>query len=152
MISAIDTNILLDVFLTDKRFAAKSARLLTLGYDKGALIICDIVCAELVAQFGNRRKLDDTLATINVSISSSDLDSAFLAGERRRNYRKSGGKRKRIITDFLIGTHAAMNAERFLTRDRGFYKSYFPEFQILFLDKIVSAVMSATWYGPKYTK
>ncbi len=152
MISAIDTNILLDVFLTDKRFAAESARLLTLGYDEGALIICDIVYAELVAQFGNRRKLDDTLATMNVSISSSDVDIAFLAGERWRNYIKSGGKRKRIITDFLIAAHAAMNAERFLTRDRGFYKSFFPELQILFLDKIVSAVISATLYGPQYTK
>ena len=133
MISAIDTNILLDVFLPDKRFAAESARLLKLGYDEGALIICDIVYAELVPQFGNRGKLDDTLATINVSISSSDVDIAFLAGERWGNYRKSGGKRKRIITDFLIGAHAAIKAERFLTRDRGFYKSYFPELQILTL-------------------
>jgi len=131
MISAIDTNILLDVFLPDKRFAAGSAMLLKLGYDEGALIICDIVYAELVPQFGNRRKLDDTLATINVSLSSSDVEIAFLAGERWGHYRKSGGKRKRIITDFLIGAHAAIKAERFLTRDRGFYKSYFPELQIL---------------------
>ena len=133
MISAIDTNILLDVFLPDKRFAAGSGMLLKLGYDEGALIICDIVYAELVPQFGNRRKLDDTLATINVSLSSSDVDIAFLAGERWGHYRKSGGKRKRIITDFLIGAHAATKAERFLTRDRGFYESYFPELQILSL-------------------
>jgi predicted nucleic acid-binding protein len=131
MISAIDTNILLDVFLPDKRFAAGSGMLLKLGYDEGALIICDIVYAELVPQFGNRRKLDDTLATINVSLSSSDVDIAFLAGERWGHYRKSGRKRKRIITDFLIGAHAAIKAERFLTRDRGFYKSHFPELQIL---------------------
>lgn len=74
MIFAIDTNILLDVFLPDKRFAAESAKLLKLAYNEGALIICDIVYAELVPQFGNRRSLDATLATINVSLSSLDAD------------------------------------------------------------------------------
>ena len=131
MICAIDTNILLDVFLPDKDYAARSANLLRLAYDQGALIICDIVYAELVPQFKDRPKLDETLATINVSLSSSDAAIAFLAGERWGRYRKSGGKRKRIITDFLIGAHAAIKAERFLTRDRGFYKSYFPVLKIL---------------------
>ncbi len=75
--------------------------------------------------------LDNTLTTINVSLSSIDADIAFLAGKKWNLYRKSGGTRERIITDFLIGAHALMKAERFLTRDRGFYKSYFPELQIL---------------------
>jgi predicted nucleic acid-binding protein len=133
MITAIDTNILLDIFLPDKKFATKSATLLKLAYDEGALIICDIVYAELVPQFEERQRLDDTLRKINVSLSSTDTDIAFLAGERWNLYRKSGGIRKRIITDFLIGAHAMNKAERFITRDRGFYKSYFPELQILTL-------------------
>lgn len=131
MITAVDTDILLDIFLPDKKFAAKSAELLKLAYDEGALIICDIVYAELVPQFGERQSLDDTLKMINVSFSSTDTDIAFLAGERWRHYRKSGGARKRIITDFLIGAHALKKAERFISRDRGFYRSYFPELQIL---------------------
>jgi len=131
MISAIDTNILLDVFLPDKMFAEQSARLLKLAYDEGALIICEIVYAELVPQFGDRRRLDSALATLNVSVSSSNTDIAFLAGEKWGQYKKSGGTRERIITDFLIGAHASIKAERFLTRDRGFYKPYFPELSIL---------------------
>ena len=131
MITAVDTNILLDVFLPDERFASDSAKLLKLAYDEGALIICDIVYAELVPQFEDRQRLDNTLAAINVSLSSVDADVAFLAGEKWGLYRKSRGKRQRIITDFLIGAHATIKAERFLTRDRGFYKSYFPELEIL---------------------
>ena len=131
MISAVDTNILLDVFLPDKRFAEESARLLKVAYDEGALIICDIVYAELVPQFGNGRALEDALGTLHVSVSPSTTDSAFLAGERWGHYRKSGGTRERIITDFLIGAHASIKAGRFLTRDRGFYASYFPELSIL---------------------
>lgn len=131
MITAVDTNILLDVFLPDERFAADSAKLLKLAYDEGALIICHIVYAELVPQFEDRQRLDNTLAAINVSLSSVDADVAFLASEKWGLYRKSRGKRQRIITDFLIGAHATIKAERFLTRDRGFYKSYFPELEIL---------------------
>lgn len=133
MITAVDTNILLDVFLPDKKFASGSSELLKLAYDEGALVICDIVYAELVPQFEKRSMLDSTLSTISVSLSSIDKDVAFLAGERWKVYRKSGGKRKRIITDFLIGAHAMIKAERFLTRDRGFYKSYFPDLRIFSL-------------------
>ena len=131
MITAVDTNIFLDVFLPDERFASDSAKLLKLAYDEGALIICDIVYAELVPQFEDRQRLNNTLAAINVSLSSVDADVAFLAGEKWGLYRKSRGKRQRIIKDFLIGAHATIKAERFLTRDRGFYKSYFPELEIL---------------------
>ena len=134
MITAVDTNILLDVFLPDNKFASSSAKLLKLAYDEGALIICDIVYAELVSQFEERSILDKTLATINVSLSSVDTNVAFLSGEKWSLYRKSGGKRERIITDFLIGAHAMIKAERFLTRDRGFYRSYFPDLQIFSLE------------------
>jgi predicted nucleic acid-binding protein len=133
MITAVDTNILLDVFLPDKRFASNSIELLKLAYDEGALIICDIVYAELVPQFEDRFILDSTLEKINVTLVSVNIDAAFLAGEKWSLYRKSGGKRERIISDFLIGAHAFIKAERFLTRDRGFYRSYFPELEIVSL-------------------
>ncbi|MBW2109460.1 MAG: type II toxin-antitoxin system VapC family toxin [Deltaproteobacteria bacterium] len=131
MITAVDTNILLDVFLPDKKFAESSANFLKQAYNEGALIICDIVYAELVPQFRDRKKLDQTLATINASCSSLDPDAAFLAGKRWSEYRRAGGKRNRIITDFLIGAHALTKSDRFLSRDRGFYKSYFPDLRIL---------------------
>jgi predicted nucleic acid-binding protein len=54
----------------------------------------------------------------------------FLAGGKWAMYRQLGGKRERIITDFLIGAHATLRAERFLTRDRGFYRSYFSSLHI----------------------
>ena len=131
MITAVDTNVLLDVFLPDKRFAESSATLLKQAYDEGALVICDIVYAELAPQFGDRRNLDRALMTINVTCSSLDPETAFLAGQRWYAYTRAGGKRARIITDFLIGAHALTKADRFLSRDRGFYKSYFSDLQIL---------------------
>ena len=127
MIAAVDTNILLDIFLPDKKFVESSTNLLKTAFDQGGLIICDIVYAELVPQFKKRPLLDRTLEVLNISVSSLGNDTAYLAGEKWGEYKEKGGKRDRIITDFLIGAHAVIKADRFLTRDRGFYKSYFPD-------------------------
>jgi predicted nucleic acid-binding protein len=131
MITAIDTNVLLDVFLPDKKYIDRSAALLRQAYDEGALVICEVVYSELVPQFNDRSLLDSTLARINVTLSSMDSDVAYVAGEKWGLYRKVGGKKERIITDFLIGAHALLKADRFLTRDRGFYKKYFQDLKIL---------------------
>jgi predicted nucleic acid-binding protein len=131
MITAVDTNILLDVFLPDKKHCDDSRELLKSAYNEGALIICEIVYAELAPQFSSRDELDKALNTINLTISLTDIEIAYMAGEKWGLYRKRGGTRKRIITEFLIGAHALMKADRFLTRDRGFFHSYFSDIDIM---------------------
>ena len=127
MITAVDTNVLLDVFLPDKVYLDSSSMLLRQAYDDGALMICHLVYAELVPQFIDRAKLDQALTQLNVQIASLDEEVAFLAGTKWLEYRTAGGSRERIIADFMIGAHAELRTDRFLTRDRGFYETYFPD-------------------------
>ena len=127
MISAVDTSVLLDVFLPDERHGPRSKEWLRDAYDRGAILVCDVVYAELVPAFEGRSKLDEALREINVTISPLDTSIAYEAGLRWLRYRQAGGPRTRIITDFLIGAHATALADTFITRDRGFYATYFPK-------------------------
>ena len=127
MITAVDTSVLLDVFLPDDRHGEASRQRLRLAYDAGAIIICDIVYAELAPAFPDRDALDQALSAVNVACSPVDSGIACEAGLRWKRYRAAGGSRTRILPDFLIGAHALAAAETFLTRDRGFYRTYFPE-------------------------
>ena len=128
MITAVDTSVLLDVFLPDERHGPESKKLLTNAYDRGAILVCDVVYAELVSAFNERSALDGALREISATVSPLDTAIAYEAGLRWFRYRQAG-PRGRIISDFLIGAHAAITADTFLTRDRGFYATYFPELQ-----------------------
>jgi len=127
VITAVDTSVLLDIFLPDDQHGEPSKQRLRAAYDGGAIVVCDIVYAELAAMFGDRAALDGALQAINVSASPINTTIAYEAGLRWKRYRDAGGPRKRIISDFLIGAHALEVADAFLTRDRGFFSTYFPE-------------------------
>lgn len=127
MITAVDTNVLFDLFRTDALHHAQSRGWLRRAYDRGAIVVCDVVYAELVPFFADRAALDAALREIGASLASLDAASAYEAGRRWQRYRAAGGPRQRIMPDFLIGAHAITVADTFLTRDRGFYATYFPE-------------------------
>ena len=131
MITFVDTNILLDVFLPDPEYGESSSGALEKAFKEGSLIINEIVYAELAPQFESRAPLDEVLGKLGIRTVLIDTEVAFLAGGVWKGYRKSGGKRNRILADFLIGAHARLKADRLLTRDRGFYKKYFKGLAIL---------------------
>ena len=131
MTTAVDTNVLLDVIENNPQFAAKSQDWLDTARSRGSVIICTVVYGELVPSFGSKSEMDDTLEELDVELSPIDDAIAYEAGLRWQQYRQAGGTRARILPDFIIGAHALAAADTFLTRDQGFYRSYFPELQEL---------------------
>jgi predicted nucleic acid-binding protein len=154
MITAVDTNILLDILIPDETFLKSSKELLDQHISKGQLIICELVYAELSSQFLEEQELRSFIADTGIRLVPSDQRVLSLAGRTWKEYRRnrkaqiqcpSCGKsihiacpvckyplkiRQHIISDFMIGAHALHNAEILLSRDRGFYKTYFKGLRI----------------------
>jgi len=132
MITEIDTNILLDILIANKKFSRSSFNRLLEAEEKGSVVICERVYSELAAAFkGNRDKLDEFLKDARIKLIPSSKDSLTLAGKMWRQYRDGGGSRERLLTDFFVGTHAMMQADCLMTRDRGFYRQYFSNLRII---------------------
>lgn len=126
----MDTNIILDVITDDPAFGASSERLLDRMDRTGSLVISEIVYAELVPQYASKDELDAALDFMRIRLVDSGADVAHLAGAKWARYRASGGSRSRVLPDFMIGAHASIHGDCLLTRDRGFYATYFPELRL----------------------
>jgi hypothetical protein len=116
---------LLDVFIPDPVFGARSVRALQRCDLEGSLVIGEAVYAELAAYFNAKEQLDRTLRESDIAVTGSGLDAIYSAGRAWKAHRAAGGKRDRIVTDFMIGGHALKQADRLLTRDQGFYRQHF---------------------------
>lgn len=126
MTTALDTNVLLDVLSSSPDFGDRSADALAKAGREGALIVCEVVYAELSAAFrGDRDRVDAFFRDLGIGLVASGRQVLVEAGRIWRAYRDTGGPRERIVTDFLVGAHARHHAAKLLTRDRGFYRRGF---------------------------
>jgi len=131
VITAVDTNVLLDVFGADPRFSTASAAALRRCLREGALIASEVVWAETATVFGDARRFQEAMDKLPVSFSPMTQEAALRAAQAWRRYRANGGPRVRIAADFLIGAHALVTADRLLTRDQGFYRQYFSGLRVI---------------------
>ena len=131
MITAVDSSVLLDVLSGDVAHGPRSAAALRQASADGALIASTIVWAEVIGAHDEPRSVTTKLDRLGLELVPDDREVAIAAGRVYRAYRRSGGTRRRILPDFLIGAHAQIHADRLLTRDRGFYRSSFRRLTIL---------------------
>jgi predicted nucleic acid-binding protein len=132
--TAVDSSVLLDVLGADPRFGAASREALRAAYDRGALVASDVVWAEVRAGFPSEAGFEEALSALGVRFEALSAEAAAAAGRLWRETRKTARSRRetsRVLADFLVGGHAALQAGALLTRDRGFYRRYFPGLKVI---------------------
>ena len=155
MTTAVDTNALL-ALLYDDAHADASEAALRRAYRNGRVVITPVVYAELAADghFESAAALDEFLTDLSIQRTDPSQAALFQAGEAFQQYtdRRPAGlqcpscgteqtvpctecgtdltPRQHIAADFLIGAHAAVDCERLLSFDSGFYATYFPSLTV----------------------
>ena len=133
MRSAVDSSVLLDVLLPDPAFGPASAAALRGAIDSGVVVACEIVWAEVRAAFSNDEQFNRAIEKLGIQFDAVSNHAAAMAGLLWRQYRSRarGSARSHLIPDFLVGTHALLQTEVLLSRDRGFYRRYFTRLRLL---------------------
>lgn len=155
MTTAVDTNALLALLYDDEHADASEVALRD-AYREGQLVITPIVYAELSADghFDAAAELDRFLADFSIQLVEPSQEALFRAGEQFQRYatRRPDGlqcpscgakravdceecgeslaPRQHVAADFLIGGHAAADADALVTFDDGFYGTYFPSLTV----------------------
>jgi predicted nucleic acid-binding protein len=135
--TAIDTNILSAVW-SNEPTAINIAQQLAKARSLGALLISPVVYAELLAYpKATESFVSGFLSETGITVDFAIEELAWVEAGRRfaqyagRRRKQRHGHPKRLLADFLIGSHALLQADRLMSLDATPYKQYFPELKLV---------------------
>ena len=92
MITAVDTNILLDVLIPDAPYGAASQQSLDTALQQGTLVLNEVVYAELAAHFPTQEELERFLADTGMRLVPSQPAALARAGRAWAAYTRQRGQ------------------------------------------------------------
>ena len=122
----VDTNVLVDVLQDDPQWAEWSVGQLRAQARVHGLAINPVIYAEISLSFSTLEALDAVVAKMALEVHETPKAALFLAGKAFAQYRRRGGAETRVLPDFFIGAHAAVNRWPLLTRDASRFRTCFP--------------------------
>ncbi len=127
----IDSNVILDIFLNDPKWADWSEDMLNRYSQSHRLYINSIIYSEISIGLSQIEPLENAIAACGFYLLEIPREALFLAGKAFVRYKKQKGLKRSILPDFFIGAHAAVAGMDLLTRDTRRYQTYFPTIKII---------------------
>lgn len=127
----IDSNVLLDIFTNDPRWADWSAGTLAHAIRTAPVFINPIVYSEVSTRFEDIEELDERMPATLLRRAPLPFPAGFLAAKAHQAYRRRGGTRIATLPDFYIGAHAVVGRLTLVTRDARRYRAAFPTLEVL---------------------
>ena len=127
----VDSNIILDVFLNDLKWADWSESKLEEYSYSSSLYINSIIYSEISIGFELIEELENAIGKGGFQLLVIPKEALFLAGKAFLKYRKRKGVKRAPLPDFFIGAQAAVLNLNLLTRDVSRYQSYFPTVKLI---------------------
>ena len=127
----VDTNVLVDVLQDDPKWAEWSIGQMRAQAALHALVINPVIYAEMSLSFTTIEALDDVVQTLALDLREIPRPALFLAAKAYAQYRRRGGSKTKVLPDFFIGAHAAVEGWPLLTRDASRFRTYFPSVDLL---------------------
>lgn len=90
MITAIDTNVLLDILVPNEKFVDLSSRAIEEAASQGSLVMCDLVYAELCVHFPTQSGCDRFVEDLEIRVEPLSRSAGFIASRTWRTYRQRG--------------------------------------------------------------
>lgn len=127
----VDSNIILDVFLNDMKWADWSESKLEECSDATSLYINSIIYTEISIGFEFIEDLESAVSKAGFQLLDIPKEALFLAGKAFVEYKRRKGVKRTPLPDFFIGAQAAVLDLELLTRDVSRYQSYFPTVKLI---------------------
>jgi predicted nucleic acid-binding protein len=127
----VDSNVILDVFLNDVKWADWSESKLDEYSDHVPLYINSVIYSEISIGFQLIEGLESAIIKAGFQLLEIPKEALFLAGKAYIKYKKREGTKNTPLPDFFIGAQAAILNLDLLTRDVSRYKTYFPTIKLI---------------------
>lgn len=155
MKAAVDSNIFFDLLSSDAAVISASEQVLSDAVNAGPVVLCPVVQAELGPGFDSHLSLLRFLSNLGVGAEGFAAEALWETARAWSAYLRRRGRqpqcqrcgspidvrcpscgaradwRQHLIADFLIGGHAVAQADGLITRDPGYYRTYFPHLKLI---------------------
>jgi predicted nucleic acid-binding protein len=131
MTTFLDTNVIIYLLEPTSPFHNWAKTVVGKSRTAGPLLISDVVYSEFSVTLDSVQDTDQALDQLGIERVQFSTRALFLAGRAFVKYRKGGGTKTSVLSDFLIGAQAETEGAPLITNDRHYFSSYFPAIQLI---------------------